>query len=92
MTFHGLKLELPPELPGSFAFDFAEVSAKEEAGENAAGAAYRLVVDVIGEEQYRKVRDHIAKTGKPGTLVDLTVAIIRAFGLDEGEAPASAGS
>lgn len=86
--FRGTKLTLPPKLPATFALDMAEVQAGEGGADM--GPTYRLIVGLIGTEQWRTVRDQIAKTGESmeelgEILKDLIEAITSPYGVGPGE-------
>lgn len=86
--FRGTKLTLPPKLPATFALDLAEVQAGE--GGSDMGPTYRLIVGLIGAEQWRTVRDQIAQTGESmdglgEILKDLIEAITAPYGMSPGE-------
>lgn len=85
MKFAGLKIELPPRLPASFAYRFARISSLEERNENAAGKVYDLLVSVIGEDQFEALCDHIDETEADASLVDLIVEMINEYQVEPGE-------
>lgn len=85
--FRGVKLTLPPVLPATFALDMAEVQAGSDGD---MGPVFRLIVGLIGTEQWRLVRDTIAKSGESmeglgEILKDLVEAITKPYGMEPGE-------
>jgi hypothetical protein len=91
-NFRGLKLTLPSKLPATFALDMAEVQASE-GGANMA-PTYRLIVGLIGEEQWRAVRDLVADSGESmdeiGTILEQLIgACTEPYGVTPGESEAS---
>lgn len=86
--FRGVKIALPPKLPATFALDMAEVQATQGGADM--GPMYRLIVGLIGSEQWRAVRDSIATTGESmddlgEILKDLVVAVTAPYGMEPGE-------
>jgi hypothetical protein len=93
--FRGLALTLPPILPATFGLDMAELQASE--GHNNLGPMYRLVVGVIGEEQWQAVREHIADRADTmddiGAIYEeLLAACTEPYGVTPGESEASVNS
>jgi hypothetical protein len=94
-NFRGLKLTLPSKLPATFALDMAEVQASE-GGANMA-PTYRLIVGLIGAEQWHAVRDHIAASGESmdeiGRILEQLIgACTEPYGVTPGEPEASVSS
>lgn len=93
--FRGLKLRLPPKLPATFALDMAELQALSD--DTNLGPTYRLIVGVIGEEQWRAMRGVIAESGDSMDeigliLEELLKALTEPYGVTPGESEASATS
>ena len=84
-TFHGLKLEVPAKLPGTLAFDLADLEDAE-----GFGPTKRLLVSLLGEEQTKQVRAVIEKKNisldkVADELVKLIDSILEASGTDPGK-------
>ncbi len=93
-TFRGITLDLPPVLPASFAFDAIEIEAS---GGMELGDVRRLLVSLIGTDQWRTLRDKIAADGDPiddvGPIMEeLLKALFDPYGVSLGESSASAES
>lgn len=93
--FRGVKLTLPDQLPATFVFDIAEMQADETGTDFA--VVHRLMVSLLGDEQWRAMRRKIAEDGD--SLDDITPlmeemfgAVTDAYGVELGESEASATS
>lgn len=80
-TFRDLTLSLPPTLPASVAFDFM-------GGDDDPSMPFRVMRDVLGDDQYQQVRD--AVTGDSidnlGEIVsDLLNSVLEQYGLSAGK-------
>lgn len=81
-------------LPASFAFDAIEMEAN---GGAELGDVRRIVVGVVGVDQWKAIRDKIAadgdSMGEIGSLMEeLFEVVFTPYGLDLGESEASATS
>lgn len=93
-VFRDIKLVLPPVLPASFAFDSIEIEAT---GGMHLGDIRRLIVGILGEQQWATVRQKIADDGDPmdnlATIMEeLLEAVFAPYGMTLGESSASATS
>jgi hypothetical protein len=89
--FRGIRLTLPPTLPASFAFDALEI---EEAGGMELKDIRRLLVGLLGEDQWRTIREKITADGDPiddvGKIMEeLLDAMLSPYGVSLGEPQAS---
>src|SRR4051812_6175469 len=74
--FRGVKLTLPAQLPATFIFDVAEMQADETGTDFA--VVHRLMVSLLGDEQWRAMRRKIAEDGD--SLDDITPLMEEMFG------------
>lgn len=89
LTFKGLKLTLPPELPETILFDFVDL---EDAGNNPI-PMFRLLKSVLGDEQFLALRHANANgTVQAEDLPELLEVIFGKYGLTPGESEASQAS
>ena len=93
-TFRGIALTLPPKMPAVFALDMAEIQAQDPDNVDL-GSTYRLLVGLIGQDQWRKVRDKIGEDGDSmddlgAVLTEIMGAITGAYDAEPGESSASA--
>jgi hypothetical protein len=93
-TFRGVELSIPAQLPQTFMMDFAEMQEMQISGSpNAIGMAAMLVKSVIGDEQWRRVRNsmigEMSKDGGAEVLGDLVGMILNGTNVEAGESPAS---
>lgn len=85
-TFRGAVLTLSrPELPATFAMDLAEMQASRNIG-----MLYTLVVDLAGDDGWRKIRAKVAEDGDSlddfdGTVKDIISAVSDPYEVDEGK-------
>jgi hypothetical protein len=85
VDFRGLTLHLPPKLPGTLLFDFADLETGNELG-----GTMQMIKSLVGEGQYQAIR---AKVGEEGitfeevepVLQKLVEDILEAFGVSSGE-------
>lgn len=93
-TFYGVTVEVPAELPSTFMMDYAELQEMQvEQHPGAIGMAAKLVKSVIGDEQWRSVRNGIAgETSTDGgakMFGELLSLILGSMDMEPGESPAS---
>lgn len=93
--FRGVALTLPPKLSATFALDMAEIQAGQ--GTNDLGGIYRLMVGLVGVDQWRAMREKILQDGdsmdEVGDLLsEMIQAVTEPYGVEPGESPASANS
>lgn len=93
IDFRGLTLTLPPVLPGTLYFDFAEL----EDNQSSPAAQVRLLRSLVGDDQVVAIREKIAADNVPFDEVDEVVLglfndIVASFGVAEGDSEASADS
>jgi hypothetical protein len=94
-SFRGIELILPPKMPATFALDMAEIQAQDPDNVDL-GSTYRLLVGLVGEQQWRRIRDKIGEDGDSmddlgAVLTEIMGAITGAYDVESGESPASAG-
>lgn len=93
VDFHGVAIQLPPSLPSSFSWRFAQITSLEDKGQIAAGKVYDLLVPrYVSEDQYEAICDAVDDSTEDASLSDLIVSIIEVYGVDAGESEASAGA
>ncbi len=86
LTFGGLKLTLPPELPETILFDFTEI----EAAGDSPMPLFRMLRSILGPEQFVQLRNAIdSKNIEAGKLDGLVEAILGKYGVSTGESSAS---
>lgn len=94
-TFRGVELTIPAQLPQTFMMDFAEMQELQMNGGSmeSIGMAAMLVKSVIGDEQWRKIRNsmvgEMAKDGGAEVLGDLVGLILNGSNMELGESSAS---
>lgn len=82
LTWKGLKLELPPELPDTLLFDITEMEAAGDSGL----AAFRMLRSLLGQDQFLQVRNALdRKEIEPLDIADLFEAVLAKYGLTSGE-------
>ncbi len=89
--FRGIALTLPPVLPASFAFDALEI---EVSGGMALKDVRSVLVGLVGEDQWRAIREKIAADGDPiddlsRIMEELVSALFEPYGVTLGEFGAS---
>lgn len=89
--FRGVKFTLPPKLPATFIFDVGEMQAGDGTD---FGAVHRLMVGLLGAEQWRNVRDKIAADGDAmddmlSLMEELFDSVTKPYGVELGESEAS---
>ena len=97
ITWNGVKLDLPADLPGTVLWDFAAL----EEGEKQLSPLLALIRSVLGEDQARAIKAKVAEKGwniekTTEALMDddkgLIPKITAKYGLTTGESEASQGS
>ncbi len=92
--FHGVQLRMPARLPQTFMMDFAEMQEMQlNQRPEAIGMACTLVKSVIGDDQWRAVRNAIAgelsDDGGAKILGELLSVILNGTTMELGESTAS---
>lgn len=86
LTFKGIKLTLPAELPPTLLFDFTELEA---AGDNPM-PLFRLLRSILGPSQFTEIRNAMdTGTLEATDLSGLLEATLGKYGLTPGESSAS---
>lgn len=95
MFRESVEVTLPAKLPATFTLDLAQVQGKP----NDLGGPYRLIVSILGEEQWLKLREKIADDDAKapaadddeggGVLGEIISFVIRAYNTEPGESRAS---
>ncbi len=83
LTWHGLKLKLPPLLPETFLLRMVQV---EEAGRNPQ-PTFKMLHSVIGEAQFDQVIQLMESSDKVGAkeTYELVDAVLAKYGFGSGE-------
>ncbi|MEA2689627.1 MAG: hypothetical protein QOD51_2234 [Candidatus Eremiobacteraeota bacterium] len=93
----GVDVTIPAQLPQTFIMDYAEMQEMQiNQRPESIGVAAMVVKSVIGEEQWRAVRNamagEIGEDGGAAVLGELMSAILRTAHVEPGESQASATS
>jgi hypothetical protein len=85
ITWQGLKLKLPAELPPGVAFDIVEAEASDNPM-----SVLRTLRSILGSEQFVQVRYKFEELGEDAKAGDLIDAVFNKYGVGLGESSASA--
>lgn len=84
-------ITLPPKLPATFTLDLAEAQSMP----NNLGCIYRLIVSIVGQEQWLLLRNKVAEDATEaaeddgGALGEMMSFVIGAYNVEPGESRAS---
>lgn len=93
INFRGVKLEGPPDLPGTLDFDLGDISVRAEEGhdQEALTGMHRLLESLLGRDQLLKIRQKIKGPEDPWQE-ELLGDTLKAYGTNSGKPSASARS
>jgi hypothetical protein len=97
LTWRGLNLELPADMPGDLLFSFERFEEELEAGQLRLTMFLKLLKAVLGEDQFVKVREVVRREQLTAEAIqnessDLLEEALGHYGLSLGESSASQGS